>query len=356
MKLASSPFTKPKQQVSHLMLWVVGATLPGLVALFIFFGWGVIINSLLACVFAVLFEALVLKLRERPIKRVLSDNSALLTGLLLGLSLPPLLPWWMTAIGVGFAIVFAKQLYGGLGNNLFNPAMVGYVLLLISFPLQMTSWLPPASLAQSTPDFLTTLHFIFTGTGVNGESLDTVRLGIDGYTMATPLDEMKTGINQGYRINEFIDAPIFGGLSGVGWYWVNLAFLAGGLVLAVRKVLAWQIPVSMLTAMFVTAGLLHLFAPDSNPSPVFHLFSGAAMFGAFFIATDPVTAATSVKGRIVFGAGIGIITVLIRNYGGYPDAIAFAVLLMNMAVPMIDYYTQPRVYGHAKASKPERNV
>ncbi|WP_417446712.1 electron transport complex subunit RsxD [Kangiella sp.] len=351
MSLISSPFAKKPTSVTELMLWVIGATLPGLFALVYFYGFGVIINIILAGTTAIVTEALILKVRQRPILPSLFDGSALVTAWLLALAIPPLLPWWMTVLGVSFAIVFAKHVYGGLGNNLFNPAMVGYVLLLISFPLEMTSWLPPAELAQNPVGFLDALSYIFTGTGFDGQSITAARMGLDGFTMATPLDHVKTELAQGYRLAEIETHAVINGLSGSGWQWVNLGFLAGGLVLMFRKVIGWQIPAGVLLGMIIMSLALFITDSDHYLSPNFHLFAGATMLGAFFIATDPVTASTTPKGRWIFGFGIGVITILIRTFGGYPDAIAFAVLLMNMTVPMLDYYTKPKVYGHkAKAN------
>ncbi|NVJ65743.1 MAG: electron transport complex subunit RsxD [Gammaproteobacteria bacterium] len=348
MSIWSSPFNKSAKSVTEIMLWVIGAALPGLVALIYFFGIGVLINITIACLTALATEAAILKLRNRPIQATLFDGSALVTAWLIGLALPPLLPWWMTVVGTAFAIVFAKQVYGGLGNNLFNPAMVAYVLLLISFPVQMTTWLPPVELAQNPITVADTVSFIFTGTGSNGQELSLMRQGIDGFTMATPLDHAKTELAQGYRISEIKATPVISGLSGIGWQWVNLAFLLGGLLLIIRKVSAWQIPAGVLAGIFLMSSILYLVDSDQYLSPLFHWFAGASMLGAFFIATDPVTASTTTKGRWIFGLGIGVITVLIRTFGGYPDAIAFAVLIMNMAVPMIDYYTKPKAYGHQK--------
>ncbi|NVK20906.1 MAG: electron transport complex subunit RsxD [Kangiellaceae bacterium] len=348
--ILSSPFDKKPNSVSALMLWVVGATLPGLFALIHFFGFGVLINLCLAITTALVCEAVILKLRQKPLLPILLDGSALVTAWLLALALPPLLPWWMTVIGSAFAIIFAKHLYGGLGNNLFNPAMVGYVLLLISFPVHMTSWLPAQDLAANPISLGDTFSYIFTGTSTNGADISWARQGIDGFTLATPLDHVKTELSQGFRIAEIQSSPIIEGLSGIGWQWVNLAFLLGGLALLIRKVIGWQIVAGTLLGVCGMAFLLFAIDSDHYVSPLFHLFSGATMLTAFFIATDPVTASTTAKGRWLFGLGIGIICVVIRTFGGYPDAFAFAVLIMNMTVPMIDYYTKPKAYGHQKSS------
>lgn len=351
IEVLSSPFTKKTNSVTALMLWVVAATIPGLLALIYFFGFGVLINISIACSTALATEAIILKLRQRPIAPILWDGSAFVTAWLLALALPPLLPWWMTILGTSFAIVFAKHVYGGLGNNIFNPAMVGYVLLLISFPLEMTTWLPPQELAANPVSFVEAVHYIFSGQSTDPATINALKQGVDGFTMATPLDHIKTQLAQGYRITEAESAPIIKGLSGVGWQWVNIMFLLGGCVLLIKKIIGWQIPLAVLLGIGLISLPLFLANSDHYLFPMFHGFSGATMLGAFFIATDPVTASTTNKGRWIFGIGIGVITVLIRIFGGYPDAIAFAVLLMNMTVPMIDYYTKPRTYGHAKKAK-----
>ncbi|GAK86606.1 electron transport complex protein RnfD [Vibrio ponticus] len=276
----------------------------------------------------------------------LRDNSALVTAWLLAIAIPPLSPWWVITIGLVFAIVIAKHLYGGIGQNPFNPAMVAYVVLLISFPVQMTSWISPQELQATPISMVDAFSLIFTGFNVEGLSLQQIRTGIDGITMATPLDSFKTAIVAGQTASEAMSQPQFGAFAGLGWQWVNLAYLIGGIALIKLRVISWQIPVSFLAGLFVMSGLFMLLTPDQTASPMVHLFSGATMLGAFFIATDPVSASTTVKGRLIFGAFIGAMVFIIRSWGGFPDGVAFAVLLANMCVPLIDYYTKPRTYGH----------
>ncbi|NVJ50491.1 MAG: electron transport complex subunit RsxD [Gammaproteobacteria bacterium] len=343
--LISSPHTRNPQPVNFVMRQVVLATIPGALVLSYFFGIGIILNLLTCTLVAIVSESVILKLRQRDWRQGLQDYSAVVTAILLGLALPPLAPWWIATLGTLFAIVFAKQLYGGLGYNPFNPAMAGYVLLLISFPLSMTTWLPPQSLMQHPLPLSDAIYLFFTGLDSHGNGLNYYLSNVDGFAMATPLDELKTGLGMGYRLPEIVKAPIFNGLANVGWQWVNLAFLLGGIYLLVRRVIQWHIPVAMIASMTLVAAVLYGFDSDQNIPPVVHLLSGATMLGAFFIATDPVSAATTVKGRLIFGAGIGLIVVIIRNYGGYPDAVAFAVLLLNMTAPLIDHYTRPAVYG-----------
>lgn len=348
-RIASSPYTHNQRQTSRIMLLVLLAAIPGIATQLWFFGWGTLVQIILAVISALSAEALVLKLRNQPIAAILKDNSALLTGLLLAVSIPPLAPWWMVVLGTVFAVIIAKQLYGGLGQNPFNPAMIGYVVLLISFPVQMTNWLPPYEIAATVPGMADALQVIFTGHTTSGGDMSTLRMGIDGISQATPLDTLKTSLHSGRSVEQIMQYPIFSGmLAGAGWQWVNLAWLAGGVWLLTIKVIRWHIPVSFLVSLALCATLGWLFAPESHASPQIHMLSGATMLGAFFILTDPVTASTTNRGRLIFGALAGVLVWLIRSFGGYPDGVAFAVLLANITVPLIDYYTRPRVYGHRK--------
>jgi len=344
--IASSPHAHNRKSTPDLMRWVALCAIPGLIAQSYFFGWGTIIQLMFAMLLAVSMEAAVMLLRKRNPIGALRDNSALVTGWLLAVAIPPLSPWWIMVIGVFFAIVIAKHLYGGLGQNPFNPAMVAYVVLLISFPVQMTSWVAPASIAPFQAGFTDSLSLIFTGFNGDGFSLQQVRTGIDGVTMATPLDTIKTGLHSGKTISELRTLPQFSGIAGLGWEWVNLAYLAGGLALIKLRVIQWHIPVAFLASLTLCASLFALLLPGETAGPMIHLLSGATMLGAFFIATDPVSASTTIKGRLIFGALIGGLVFIIRSYGGFPDGVAFAVLLANMCVPLIDHYTRPRTYGH----------
>lgn len=337
--IVSSPHGSRPHRVDRIMLEVILALIPGTLAMIWYFGWGILINLTLAGLFALLTEAVALKLRGRPALPALRDLSALVTALLFALAVPPTLPWWLTLLGILFAIGVAKQLYGGLGYNPFNPAMAGYVFLLVSYPLAMTSWLPPALLAEHTLGFLDSVRLIFTGQPPPGLTWDAI-------TMATPLDQMRTQLDQNLMIDEIRQSPLWGDFGGRGWEWVGNWFLLGGLFLLWRRVIDWRIPVSMLLGLLLAAGFFWTLDPQTHPFPAFHLFSGGAILGAFFIATDPVSACTTPKGQLIFGALIGILVFIIRTWGGYPDAVAFAVLLMNIAAPTIDHYTRPRVFGH----------
>ncbi|MBL4608060.1 MAG: electron transport complex subunit RsxD [Pseudomonadales bacterium] len=340
---ASSPHFASKNDTGQMMLQVLLATLPGLLALTLYFGWGSLVNCLIAASVAIACESFSLWLRKRPIAFYLSDNSALVTAVLLGLALPPLSPWWLPVVGTVFAILVGKHLYGGLGNNIFNPAMLGYAFLLISFPVQMTAWLPADGIMQMS--FFDTVALIFSN------HIDPASLAIvDGLSGATPLDTLKTDLGLSKTVPMIYELPVFQGfLAGKGWEWVNIGFLIGGLYLVYQGIIHWQIPLALLLTLATWAFLFMGYDSDRYASPIFHLLSGGTMLGAFFIATDPVTAATSAVGRWIYGAFIGLAIWTIRSFGGYPDAVAFAVLLMNLAVPTIDYYTQPRSYGHKEA-------
>jgi len=318
--------------VTRMMLNVIYALIPGIIAYVVFFGWGIVLNILVAVTTAIVTEIIMLQLRKRPIKPFIMDGSAVVTAILLALALPNLAPWWLTFIGVSFAIIVGKHLYGGLGYNPFNPAMIGYVLLLISFPLEMTVWLQP----DSNISFSQNLNYLLHATLNN----------IDAMTMATTMDTVKTQSGLGLSVTSIQSnfPTVFGQFAGKGWEWINLMFLLGGLWLLFRRVISWQIPTAFLISLAVMA---LIFYPSTDTSPMYHLFSGATMLCAFFIATDPVTASTTPNGRLIYAAGIGIFAYIIRTWGGYPDGIAFGVLLMNMAAPMIDYYTRPKAFGES---------
>jgi len=354
--IASSPHNHNKAETSALMKLVIYAVLPGVFAQWYFFGWGNIIHIALAITTALTCEFIVLSLRSKNktknIRKQLFDGSAILTAILLGLCLPAIAPWWISVIGAAFAILVVKQLYGGLGHNPFNPAMAAYVMLLISFPIQMTSWQPPLALVNIDLGFYNTLTTIFTGFTSEGYSVEQLRTSIDGFTMATPLDTLKTNLGLGFTVFETVENNIFtnnlpSGLGiAYGWEWINIALFGGGLVLIAKKAIAWQTPFSFLLSLLICSFIAYSISPDSSASTLFHWLTGGCMLGAFFILTDPVTGATSVKGRLVIGALAGLLVYLIRTFGGYPDGVAFAVLLCNMAAPLVDQYTRPRVYGH----------
>lgn len=320
---------------------VIYALVPGIAAYVWFFGAGILVQIMIASGSGLVFEYAMLRIRNRRVGVFLIDGSVLVTAVLLSLCLPPLTPWWATVIAMFFAVVVAKHLYGGLGFNLFNPAMVGYVVLLIAFPTQMTLWIPPVPLADFTLGLSGTLQAIFTGTLPGGLTWDAI-------TQATPLDMLKTETGMNRTIPEIREHPIFGDYGGRGWEWIANFYALGGLWLLWRRIITWQIPVAMIGSVILLSLPFYLMAPDIHPFPLQHVFSGGLVLGAFFVATDPVSASSTPRGRLIYAAGIGILTLVIRRWGGYPDGVAFAVLLMNMAVPLIDTYTVPRIYGHPK--------
>jgi Na+-translocating ferredoxin:NAD+ oxidoreductase subunit D len=339
-RVTPAPHVKPGDSVPRMMLRVLLTLIPAAGAHVWFFGFGLLINFVIAAAFAFASEALMLRLRGRPVKPALADGSATVTAALLAFAVPPLTPWWIPACGAVAALVLAKHLYGGLGRNLFNPAMVGYVLLLISFPAQLTQWVPPrmGDIDYRQLTLWETLNYSLT------ERLPD-ELGIDALTRATPLDLVKEGRRAGQSFAAVRGGPLFGSFGGIGWEWISNLVLVGGLYLLYVGTIRWHIPAAVLAGLLVPALILHLVNPAMFAAPGFHLFSGATMLGAFYIATDPVSAATTERGRLIYGAGIGLFAYAIRTWGGYPDGIAFAVLLMNAAVPLIDRYTRPRIYG-----------
>jgi Na+-translocating ferredoxin:NAD+ oxidoreductase subunit D len=314
---APAPHVVAGYTVPRVMFQVLLALVPVLAVQVYLFGPGPLRLVAVACVTALACEALALALRRRSSQAALRDGSVLVTAALLALAVPPLLPWWLIAFGTAVAVLIGKHAYGGLGQNPFNPAMVGYAVLLVSFPLEMTRWPVPG------PEW-------------------------DALTGATALDALRTGLRQGYTMEEVRAGAGFGRVGAAGAEWVNLAALAGGAWLLARRIIRWHIPVGVLAGLAVPAALAHGLDPGAHAGATFHLASGAAMLGAFFIATDPVSAATSDRGRLIYGAGIGLLTWIIRSWGGYPDGVAFAVLLMNLAVPLLDRGTVPRIHGQSR--------
>lgn len=320
--------------VSQVMLHVIYALLPATFVLLYFYGWGLVSNLLLSLGFAVLLESAFLKLRQRPIQPALQDLSVVVTAWLLAVALPAYSAWWLILVAMIFAVIIAKHLYGGLGYNPFNPAMVGYAAVLISFPLPMTLWPEAVQAGFGSIDLSQALQKVFIGS-----------VAWDGFTQATPLDHVKVNIGLGKTLSDIFQQTPFSWFGSNSVALVNLAYLVGGIWLLYQRVISWHIPTAMLGALSLMASIFWLFNSQQYPSVLFHLLSGATMLGAFFIATDPVTASTTPLGKLIYAAGIGCLVWIIRTWGGYPDGVAFAVLLMNMTAPLLDQYTQPRVYG-----------
>lgn len=338
-----SPYWSARVAVPALMLQVLVALVPAAIAHVWFFGPGFLFNLLVASIFAVGGEWLMMRLRKRPPAVALSDYTALVTAALLAFCLPSLTPWWVTATGALFAIVVAKHLYGGIGFNIFNPSMAGYVVILIAFPMHLNLWIAPR-IGDIDYQYLTVLQTLtYTLTGSLPDPL-----GFDAVSRATPLDLMKSGLKGMRTVAEIRANPLMGDFGGRGWEWIGNFLAIGGVWLLIRKIIRWHIPVGVGAGLLLPATVMYLVDAGLHPSPGFHLFSGATILCAFFIATDPVSAATSPKGRLIFGFGIGFLIYCIRTWGSYADGVAFAVLIMNMAVPAIDYVTRPAIVGHPK--------
>jgi len=335
---ASSPFVPSTISVARVMRTVIYALIPGVFIYIALFGWGVLTNILIVTLSALLFEWIMLLVRDRPVKVYLFDFSAIITAILLSLAIPPLAPWWLLVLGSFFAIVVAKHLYGGLGYNTFNPAMAAYAVLLISFPLEMSMWISPLSETSQSLNIIESFEYVLF-------QVLPINMQYDALTSATVLDYVRTELSTGKLLPEISRSPVFGYLAGKGFEWINLGFLLGGLWLLYKKIISWQIPMAILTGLGVSSLLGYVINPDIYANPLIHIMGGATILGAFFIATDPVTASTTPLGRVIYGAGIGFLTFAIRSWGGYPDGMAFAVLLMGMLVPLLDYYTAPKVYG-----------
>jgi electron transport complex protein RnfD len=351
-----SPQLNGQQSIGKIMLWVMTACIPGVAASTWFFGWGTVLNILVTMIFAVALEALILWLRNKSLRIHLADNSALLTAVIIGIAIPPGSPWWLLFSGICFAIVVAKHAYGGIGQNPFNPAMCGYVLLLLTFPLNMTTWhLPVDTLFDelqfstlSWTSFMFSLQVCFPAL-----TSDDVQLTeyLDGFAMATPLIEYELAKSSAVLVALKNNTSLFASTSNTGWEIVNFGFLLGGLFLLTKKIISWQIPLSII--MTITVLSLLFYAPGSTAvygETYLHLFGSATMIGAFFIATDPVSAATTPMGRIIYGIIIGVAIYSIRVWGSYPDSIAIAVLLGNFFAPLIDHFCRPRIYGHSTRS------
>ncbi len=336
----TAPHWRTQDTIPVIMRQVIYALVPAVIATYWFFGVGIFINIIVATTTALLTEFVALKMRGRPVRPYITDFSAIITAILIAMCLPSLTVWWVTATGTVFAIAIAKHLYGGLGYNVFNPAMAGYAAILLSFPDALSHWQAPAigDLDYPTPDSLMTLMFALTGRLPEG-------LTIDAISRATPLDTIQTGLGMMRTVGEIAANPLFGDFGGRGWEWIANFTAIGGIWLLIRGIIRWQTPVAMLMTLAGLASIGYIVDSSRFPGPGLHLFSGGAMLCAFFIATDPVSGPATNKGRIIFGAGIGALTYLIRTWGSYADGVAFAVLLMNMSAPLIDRFTRPRVYG-----------
>ncbi len=297
---------------------VLYALVPGVLYATWLYGARMLLHLFVASATALLAEALVLRLRRQPLRPALRDGSALITAWLLSLCLSPIAAWWVSALGAGFAVLLVKHLYGGLGRNLFNPAMAGYAFLLLCFPAQLVYWPLPA--------------------GVDWP---------DAFSSATPLSHVRAGLANMATVPELRTMPIFDAWSATAG--LTALWFLGGLWLLWRRIINWQVPAALLGTLFFLALVFYLYDDGRYLSPWFHLCNGGVMLGAFFIATDPVSGPVTPRAQLLYGAVIGLLIWGIRGWGHFPDGVAFAVLLANGAVPLLDRYTRPRVLGGSTA-------
>ncbi len=323
----TAPFLVQGLTTPQAMLDVIYVLIPITIASIWFFGISALL-ILLACIAgAVLTEWIFSSIRKS-----LWDGSAILTGLLLGLTLPPSLPLWMAFVGSIVGVGLGKMMWGGLGNNLFNPALLGRAFLLANFPIAMTTWATHS----------TGLFNVYPST----LAMPFMQSNVDAVTSATPLGLMKFQ----HQDSAFTDL-LLGSTTGSFGETCGLLIILGGIYLILRRSIDWRIPAAILSTVVIFSGLLFLFDSARYPSPLFTVFSGGLLFGTFFMATDPVTSPLTPKGAWLFGIGIGLLVVLIRVFGGFPEGTMYAILLMNATVPLIERYTQPRAFGHGGSTK-----
>ncbi len=323
LTISPSPHVHTSDSVNKIMYRVILALVPALAWSVFMFGFEAIRVTLLAVAACVAFEYLIQKyiMKSEP---QITDGSAALTGILLAFNVPASLPTWMILVGALVAVGVGKLSFGGLGNNPFNPALVGRVFLLISFPVQMTSW--PV----------------------------TQHATVDALTTATPLALLKEGVKAGQPVSEVMQGLpanldlLYGNMPGSLGEISALFLLLGFAYMLWKKVITWHIPVFILGTIFAFQGILWMFNPENFIEPVFHLLTGGAMLGAIYMATDMVTSPMTVKGQLIYGIGIGVITVLIRNFGAYPEGISFAILIMNGFTPLLNVYIKPKRFGGTK--------
>ncbi|RME83627.1 MAG: RnfABCDGE type electron transport complex subunit D [Zetaproteobacteria bacterium] len=340
----SSPHWHGGDSIRRIMWDVVVALVPAFLVAVWLYGWLAVLVVGASVATAIVSEAAFLKARGLPVAPRLADGSAVITGMLLGLMLPPTTVWWMVVAGAAFAIVVVKQSFGGLGYNLFNPAVSARVMLMVSFPAAMTQWAVPMPLgaAHDWYDFATAWRVFAHGLG----ALDRW----DAVSTATPLGAVDLALREGRSALEALSnwqasAAFWGMEPGSLGETSAAAIVLGGIWLLWRNVITWHVPASYLLSLALCAAIAHALAPERFPGVAFHWLSGGVMLAAWFVATDPVTSPSTPSGRLVFGAGCGVLTWLIRSFGNYPEGAMFAVMIMNAATPLIDRYLRPRVYG-----------
>lgn len=344
LPVQASPHALSRRTSGHIMALVMTALVPATLAGFWQFGWPAFCLWAITVLSCVLAEALCLQWSGRRVVPVLSDGSAALTGWLLAMSLPPWAPWWIGVLGGFISIVIAKQVFGGLGCNVFNPAMVGRTVLLVSFPVHMTQWVSPQVLAQGT-DLAQAIAI-----GLNG--------GIpDALTSASLLGHAKTELGRGLTLVDALhgfqpEQSMLGLRAGSLGETSALLIGAGGLFLVFKRVIGLRIPIGFLAGLCIPAAIAHAAAPQAFLPATAHLLSGGALLCAFFIATDYVTSPSAPFGQWIFALGAGLLTWLIRTWGGYPEGVGFAILLMNAATPLLDLWARPRIFGRRVGGKP----
>lgn len=323
LTVSGSPHVHADQSVRKIMYGVIFSLIPAMLVSFYYFGLGAIIVTLTAVVSCVVFEFLIQKyMIKGPI--TIFDGSAIITGLLLAFNVPSSLPLWMMVVGSFVAIGMGKMTFGGLGKNPFNPALVGRVFLMISFPVEMTTWPKPIPLNTQLADVV---------------------------TGATPLAVIKDGVGRGEKVSDLItQVPEYtnlfiGNMGGSIGEISAIALILGGIYMLLRKIITWHIPVSYIGSVFIFTGIMWMVNPDMYVDPVFHLITGGLMLGAIYMATDMVTSPMTPAGMLIFGVGCGVLTVVIRIFGAYPEGVSFAILIMNAFVPIIDKSFKPKRFG-----------
>ncbi|GAA5077370.1 RnfABCDGE type electron transport complex subunit D [Roseibacterium beibuensis] len=343
--LVSGPHTHSMFNVPRTMVAVMACLSPATAFGLVQFGWPAVFLFAVTIVSALAFEVLCLALAGRPILRFATDGSALLSGWIVALTLPPWAPWWVGVLGAGIAITLGKHVFGGLGQNLFNPAMVARAMLLVALPVQMTLWVAPMGAAG--PDIAQALAITFGGTAP-----------FDAVSSASTLGHLQSALDAGQPMDVIlqelgdVNAHAMGHIPGSLGETSAVLLLGGGLLLILLRIITVVTPLAVLGSLFALSGAAWLIDPAQFPPPMLHLTSGSAMFCAFFIATDYVTSPVTAMGKAIYGIGIGALIFVIRSWGAFPEGVAFAVLLMNACTPLIDAYIRPRVFGRTRAGKP----
>ncbi|SNX67690.1 electron transport complex protein RnfD [Cereibacter ovatus] len=344
--IISGPHTHTLFTVSRTMLTVCAALAPATVFGLYQFGWPAIFLFLVTVGSAWLFEVASLWIAGKSVARFATDGSALLSGWLVAMTLPPYAPWWVGVLGAGIAIVIAKHLFGGLGQNLFNPAMVARAMLLIALPVHMTTWVAPVGLLDG-PGFVQGLAITFAG------SQD-----YDAVSSASTLSHIKSQIGAGASMGQItpdladLRDRLIGLVPGSLGETSTVLLLLGGVVLMATRIITPVIPLSVLGTIAALSAVASTLAPDRFAPPILHLTSGSTMLCAFFIATDYVTSPVTAAGKLIYGMAIGALIFVIRTWGSFPEGVAFAVLLMNACTPLIETYVRPRVFGRTRTGKP----